>query len=422
MSWSRDGIFIQGPRAPLQHRCALCMTTHGTLLKCTGCRLVRYCGEEHQGQHRPQHKWLCRRAAKLRDRAQDEDHRIRYAVASFLTPANAFETHVGSFGSLLSTQEYMIARLDVARHAMACGTLDGAVEALDLFRDLIRLDRRDNLGVRGELPALMLRLDLDQECYDFVKWLAEAEINDNYRWADMSLPFERAMNADVLEEPVFLLRRWSSFDSKLAILLLKLKLLIDIRNLTVAGKVMRNRLPLELWPLVERDVIRSPLSARFIGRADLTAIEDTLIDQCYYLGVHMGQSNRQIIYALLNPTQELLSCKWPNPLTQMASPGPSGPSMLALRTSYLSWWETLGALDLLQEARARAAYLAGRASKRLPPGRVPPTAKDPLDLSQMWEHFDYAVEKSSFLGPLHVFDTEDSIWDGYTLYHGGFLS
>ncbi len=44
------------------------------------------------------------------------------------------------------------------------GTLSSVTEALKHMRDMLRLCRGDNMGLRGLIPAVMLRLDRDQEC------------------------------------------------------------------------------------------------------------------------------------------------------------------------------------------------------------------------------------------------------------------
>jgi hypothetical protein len=48
------------------------------------------------------------------------------------------------------------------------------------MQDMQRLRRSDNLGLRDMMPAIMLRLDLDQECYDFVKWWVTCDPDGNY--------------------------------------------------------------------------------------------------------------------------------------------------------------------------------------------------------------------------------------------------
>ncbi|KAM6532647.1 hypothetical protein FALCPG4_005700 [Fusarium falciforme] len=89
-----------------------------------------------------------------------------------MTPANAFETHVGRFYGLVSTRDYMSHRLALASRLRDLGTLDGVREALEHMQGMLRLCRSDNMGLRDIVPTMMLRLDLDQECYDFVKWWA----------------------------------------------------------------------------------------------------------------------------------------------------------------------------------------------------------------------------------------------------------
>ncbi|KEY64395.1 hypothetical protein S7711_08456 [Stachybotrys chartarum IBT 7711] len=71
-------------------------------------------------------------------------------------PDNAFETDVDRFWGIPSARNYMQSRFALAvEHLVQMGTLEGVL-----------------MGVRNGVPALMLRLDLDQECYDSVKWCA----------------------------------------------------------------------------------------------------------------------------------------------------------------------------------------------------------------------------------------------------------
>lgn len=63
-------------------------------------------------------------------------------------------------------------RLALASRLRELGTLDSVREALEHMQDMLRLCRSDNMGLRDIVPTMMLRLDLDQECYDFVKWRA----------------------------------------------------------------------------------------------------------------------------------------------------------------------------------------------------------------------------------------------------------
>lgn len=194
-----------------------------------------------------------------------------------MTPANAFETSVGHFWGILDTRDYMRARFALAvEHLLRLGTLDGAQESLEHMRDMLRLCRGDNLGVRDIVPAAMLRLDLDQECYDFVKWWATCDPDGRYDWGDMTLPHLNIRGADVLEKPDFLIGKFRALNYVVAVLLLKLKLLVDILNLKVTRKILAHRLlPAELWQPIELAVVRSPLSAKLFQKQDPASLVKT---------------------------------------------------------------------------------------------------------------------------------------------------
>ena len=71
-----------------------------------------------------------------------------------------FVHHVGEFWGILETRDYM-------REMVSHASLTAA--AAQIF-DCLRLCRSDNMGMRDLLPAILLRLNRDQECYDFIKW------------------------------------------------------------------------------------------------------------------------------------------------------------------------------------------------------------------------------------------------------------
>ena len=128
-----------------------------------------------------------------------------------------------------------------AMQLLPLGTLDGVKEGLEHLRDMLRLCRKDNMGLRNIVPGEMLRLDLDQECHDFVKWWSTCDPDGQYDWGDMSLPYLDISGADVFEDPGFATGRFPELNHIVAILMLKFKLLLDIRNLKVARKVLLGR-------------------------------------------------------------------------------------------------------------------------------------------------------------------------------------
>ncbi|KAK8017385.1 hypothetical protein PG993_013711 [Apiospora rasikravindrae] len=379
-----DSSAYDGPQGPLQHRCASCAATRPDLLRCTGCRVVRYCSRAHQAAHRAEHKSLCKKMAKLRAKLEHEDHAVRHATQDFMTPANAFETHAGHFWGLLHTRGYMRARFAVADEARLACTLDGLTEALEHFWDMLRLCRSDNMGIRDHVPSLLLRLDRDQECYDFVKWWETVGQEDDYDWSDTDLRFLDVRDADVMEEPKFLLHRFGNLGFLVSILLLKIKMLLDIRHIKVIRKVLIGRLPIELWREVESSAVRSPFSARrFVGRpyGDLTKAEDTLLKQCRDIGHAVFEANEYFTGELLCLTDETMSYR-----PGAYSHGSCEQMVLVMHEVYPAWHETAGALELLQSAHACAvrAY------------RVELVKEVVID--KIWEFLHVAAQDGSYLG------------------------
>jgi len=309
-SATRCPSMFKGPKGPLCHRCPLCPSPAkgSQLLRCTGCLAVRYCSREHQVAHRGQHKSACNRIKKARAKLAQEEDAVRNATPDFMTPANAFETDVGRFWGIWSTRSYMRARFALAgENLLQLGTLDGVQEALNHLRDMLVLCRSDNMGLRDIVPAVMLRLDLDQECYDFIKWWATCDPDGDYDWGDTSLPYLNLHGADVFEHTDFLISKFSALNHIIAVMLLKLKLLVDILNLKRTRKLLSRRLPTELRDQIELYVVRSPLSAKF-QREDsesLFKIEMKLLDQIRELGAAVVKANSNFMFELFEPDEAL---------------------------------------------------------------------------------------------------------------------
>lgn len=113
----------------------------------------------------------------------------------------------------------------------------------------------------------MLQLDKDQECYDLIKWHATEGQRDDYDWGDTSLPYLNIKNADVLEDMEHI-GRGHGVSHLAAIILLKLKLLLDTISIKLIRKVVSGRLPPELWKRIEVKTLRSPISCQWSGKSD----------------------------------------------------------------------------------------------------------------------------------------------------------
>ncbi|KAJ2977709.1 hypothetical protein NQ176_g4221 [Zarea fungicola] len=287
----------------------------------------------------------------------------------------------------------MRARFALAgEHLLPLGTLSSVKQALKHMRDMMRLCRADNMGLRDIIPAMMLRLDLDQDCYDFVKWWATGT-DDNYDRGDMSLPYLSTRDADPFEHPGYILGKFASLNGILAILLLKLKILVDIRYIRTARRVLaRFSLPPEMSALVERDVVRSPLSRKLAGKPTkfLLQTQSTLIKQIRKLGAALVKANSYFMVHLFNPDEAL------SQLPSAYSMGSPEEMILAMRNWYAAFWETAGVLDLLVDARACAARDAHDEIEKLLRkscySHTIEEVRETVGLKHLWGFLDRAVE------------------------------
>ncbi|KAH8736635.1 hypothetical protein BGZ61DRAFT_527566 [Ilyonectria robusta] len=163
------------------------------------------------------------------------------------------------------------------------------------------------MGLREIMPAMMLRSYLDQECYDFVKWWASRDLDSEYDWGDMALPHLDIRGAGVFEEPEFF-SQYLALNHAFDVLLLKLKLLVDIRNLKIVRKILiLRRLPFDLGELIEPVIVRSPLSTRLQKQSPVSLFKPgrALLGHVRMLSETLRQTNRYFIFRLFDPDQAL---------------------------------------------------------------------------------------------------------------------
>ena len=407
----RPGTDFKGPRGPLKHRCGLCLEPNSKLSRCTGCQVVRYCSREHQVEHRPKHKSVCNKIKKHRAKVSKEEHAVRNATPDFMTPANAFETHVGHFWGIHSTRDYMRARFDLADTVRRLGSLDGVTEALGHLRDMLRLCRGDNMGVRDLIPPMMLQLDQDSECYDFVKWYETEGQRGDYDWGNMDLPFLSVKGANVLEDVGYLTRKYGRIQHISAVMLLKLKLLVDIIYVKLARKVIAARLPPELWERVELHVVRSSVSRQWVGKSyqAITGAQQQLELHIRLLARAIKLRNEHFDTVLLS-ADEYLSIR-----PGFYSPGSFEEMLLLLQYSYAGWWEHEGVVELLQSAKSIASkdsedeiedMMDGTTFKTNPGSdRTKEELLDDVSCNRLWGYFEYAVEDAINLSEVRPSET-----------------
>ncbi|KAL8666238.1 MAG: hypothetical protein Q9168_007522 [Polycauliona sp. 1 TL-2023] len=178
--------------------CKWCGTTKG-LTRCAACKVTPYCSRDHQVLDREKHAVHCKAIKRAQITVDREEQKLRDDPGSWPNPPNPFETSVGHFWGIMSTRDYMRARYALLEAILKIKTLEAAKSAALHIRDLLRLCRSDNMGVRDMLPAIYLRLGRDQDAYDFIKWYETSGSASNYDWGNMDLPYLDVVNADVFE-------------------------------------------------------------------------------------------------------------------------------------------------------------------------------------------------------------------------------
>ncbi|KAI1097980.1 hypothetical protein F4804DRAFT_325969 [Jackrogersella minutella] len=315
------------------------------LLLCGGCKVVRYCGAEHQKRHRPEHKAACTSIIKSRAKLEKEEATLRAHPGDIFLPSNIFENGVGRFWGLLETRDYMRARFAAADALLQIDTIKAVENALAHFQDMLRLCRSDNLGVRDIVPDLLLRLGREQECYDFLKWWAVIDdkhhYNGRYDWGDVSLPYLDISGADAFEA-VDAFASGLSLCQLVILALLKVRLQLDIE--CHDPQYMDFGSP---WPPTPTE-FRRPIGeiaqkkVRTIRSSNVPEISEVLKNQYQALIRMVHNKNPHFWEALVDASEDTPS------LPSVYSPGSVEEAILAVYQCKKAWEESVDAIIMIE--------------------------------------------------------------------------
>jgi hypothetical protein len=217
--------------------------------------------------------------------------------------------------------------------------------ALQHLMDMLRLCRSDNMGLRNLVPALLLRLGKDQECYDFIKWQAITQKTPDYDWGDMSLPFLDVKDADVFEPVDVILGRYFALSQNVSVALLKIRLLLDVRAASQPSTAMGEQLRQETLDSNPGQLV----SAIFAKNKDIMATKaqaaliEKLESQVKELYTAIKSTNKHFWPALLQPGAHLTA------RPEAYSEGSLEEMQIFLQYNYDSWVETPGAIDVVRD-------------------------------------------------------------------------
>jgi hypothetical protein len=248
-----------------------------------------------------------------------------------------FENHVGRFWGIVETRDYMLARYSYVQALLQLKTHDAATVAAEHIREMLTLCRKDNLGVRDLLPCTWLRLGRDQDVYDFLKWWATTGRASDYDWGNMDLPHLDVKGADAFEPMDLPDRKHQSLAELMALLLIKVRLVLDLKQLRRAGTEDCKSGRVKLTSSIVEKIVEKEL--------DTSTIEK-LEGQVKQLTRRVWETNKYILPACEYPGRHLVA------QPPYYSPGSEEEMESVLKYCWNAWEETPGAWEYLKGVAA----------------------------------------------------------------------
>jgi hypothetical protein len=218
--------------------------------------------------------------------------------------------------------------------------------ALDNIMDMLRLCRSDNMGLRDIAPGLLLRLGRDQACYDFVKWWMLREPDRDIDSGRTEGAYLDLTDEDVFEAPeAFTDTRWLDITPLLAITLLKIRLLIDLKAMQRVKREAGPVVPQEVLDVINAHTVSSVVAANrdIFERQDLAPQIRELEAQIRKLYDTARKANKYMWPAMLRPGNHLTA------RPGYSSAGTIKEMQVKLPYMYNAWSETPGAIGVIEE-------------------------------------------------------------------------
>ena len=294
------------------------------------------------------HKGACIAIKKATKTLAREEQRLRSLPADMFMPQPIFEEHAGHFWGIHETRPYMRARYALVEAILKIKTYAAVKAAHEHLMEMLRLCRSDNMGVRDLVPALFLRLGNDQGCYDFCVWYATTGQEGDYDWGDMDLGFLDVKDANVFESvPENLSGRLFDLSHGVAITLLKIKLLMDVRTLRDSSMI-GEKVPQEIIDSIRTQLVTGTVIARHVKVTDIDS-QNTMIEilegQVKELYTAVDARNTFFWPSLLRPGGNLTA------RPEAFSHGSRSEMQLVLQYNYDAWSETPGAIDMIGDLK-----------------------------------------------------------------------
>ena len=305
-----------------------------------------YCGRHHQVADWKDHKDECNAVKKAQKAVATEEHRLRRMHAASGSLTDFYEEIAGRFGIARETQPYFKARSALVESLLHIQTYAGVKALHDQIIDTLRLTRLRAKAIQKLIPALKLRLGEDQGCYDFCLWWMKTGRSDDYVWEDLNLPFLDIKNANVFEPlPEFVVDRDCPVEYTLVMMLLKIKLLLNVRtlrNTTILGEKVSQ----EILDTLRSQIVAGTIVASHVDTSNVTRQTEI---------IRLLQRQITQLYRAVKKKNELY---WPA-ILDVTYYGKAQPEVYGaetveqmqdmLRHNYAAWAETPEAIDVVRE-------------------------------------------------------------------------
>ncbi|KAF1829943.1 hypothetical protein BDW02DRAFT_535188 [Decorospora gaudefroyi] len=279
------------------------------------CKVVQYCGRDHQVADWPTHKDVCKtiRLARKERRAEQVEEQMLATLAAELSQTIPMADEGCDLDALLK----------LARAELKVDTRRAVESALGHLLETTRHAKNGMMGVAELVPASLLRLGRDQEAYDFMKWVLTPDVLFN----SPKRPYTAIKNENVLEPSTVFTGKTPSLGFISILTLLKFRVLIDL-------EALQRRLPQELIDNIHKNMVSSAITRETIECADHR--EDIA-------------SVRADVISLYDATKTWNPTFWPAVLR----PGDDRSAQtedesMAVEDTYKAWAETPGAIEALQ--------------------------------------------------------------------------
>lgn len=308
------------------------------LIHCQKCEAVWYCSGVHMKEHFREHNDDCTNVCTLRT-SLDIKHKDLRADST----NDPFESAVGYFWETPRTRSYIFLKFRLGNVFLRIDTRSAVLKALAIFEDMLMLCRNDNFSVHKSIPFLLLRLGQEQRCYGFLKWWAEESWTPPKTAADLSLPYLKRGDANAFETVRSFTGQARNVHHAIALTLLKIKMLLDVRSLRMATLLLGKRLPLEVLRLINDHIVETDVFHHhdFVGEESLEIKK--LKKQIFRLYMAVNRANVYYWPSLINPGDHLTA------EPGGYSSGSKEEMQLALQFSYRAWSQTKGAIKIIEE-------------------------------------------------------------------------